>query len=82
MEENIFNITNYKKNLQWTSKVAHTLPAPPSQNISNMVDSTPSPPIPPPLFTDDILLFSANENVNSSVKDLNRDLARISNWIF
>ena len=31
-----------KKNLQWTPKVAHTFPPPPSQTISNLVDP-PSP---------------------------------------
>ena len=47
-EENISNITSCKKNLQRTSKVAHTLPPPPSQNISNLVD----PPSPPPISLD------------------------------
>ena len=46
-EENISNITSCKKNLQRTSKVAHTLPPPPSQNISNLVDL----PSPPPHFS-------------------------------
>ena len=36
----------------------------------------------PKLFVDDISLFSVIHNINSTANNLNRDLMKISNWVF
>ena len=36
----------------------------------------------PKLFVDDISLFSVIHNINSTANNLNRDLTKISNWVF
>ena len=36
----------------------------------------------PKLFADETSLFSVVHNINSTAKDLNSDLMKISNWIF